>query len=209
MALDRSYKALSSAETKTNMNEATTEGVIHEVHLDDGVLCVRIDTDGVSLEENKDEPILIAWLTGCADIAKVFAILQQAIGQYLYYWTGVTKAGTTSIVLEVDYGTDEIEIVCDSVKQAYSAYTRDDLQRKCQWLVSSYRSSQDELHAVRQKHHILSSGLMKAINNELDRCEKKLAFFSGLNPERAAEMQGEILAYERVLTRMAQLTKRN
>ena len=191
------------------MDNIKNEGIIHEVHLDKDELCLRLDMDRLGLETNAVQPIVIVRLTGCTDIADILHTVQQARGKYLYFWAAEASGGGMSVVLEIDYGLSEIEVDCTCVTKTYSDYTMEDLHRKCQWLSAAYQSSQNERRASEREHYTLSTRLTKTINNEIERCEKKLGFFSKINPERAAAMQGQIEAYQRVLVRMSQSMKPN
>jgi hypothetical protein len=187
------------------MRADAVEGTLLDVQLDQEGLRLRLDTNGLWQGQEKHDPITTVHLSGCSEAAGAAELLRPHVRQFLYLEPVEEAGAIVGASLELDYGADEMQIACTRVTQEHREYTPGELRGQCQWLRSAYTRSEDARLAAERHRTRLASELAKMVNSELDRSRRKFEFFLGTSAERASEMSGRIVAYERVLARLAQL----
>lgn len=189
------------------MSQREIEGALLDVHFGDGELRLRLDKNGITLGEAEEPSVVTLTLSGCSDLSEAGKALNQPIGKWLYCQFTDEADGITAVYLDIDYSVDEVEVRCACVAETESGYTLEDFERKCRWLSSLYLAAEDRESKIQRRHNAFTTGLKAEIDRELDRCRRKLEFFTAAHPDRAAAMQAQVRAYERVLTLMTHLQK--
>jgi len=191
------------------MSTDAVEGIVLDVQLTQDEWCLHLDTNELWQEQEEADPIVTVRLRGCGDVTEALERLRLYVGNHIFL-EAVEEAGkVVGMFLELDYGTDEMQIACGSITQEHREYTQEELRRHCQRLRAAYHKSENALRAMERKHGTFVAEVTKMADSGLDRCQRKLDFFRSINPERAAETQGRIWVYERVLTKLAQLRKQD
>jgi hypothetical protein len=183
-----------------SMGVVGKEGAILDVQRDGSTLTIRLDGDSWPQSGFVVElPVITLVLSACEDVEHIFGVLQQAKGDELYYEVHEEAAGST-VGLCIDY---------ERVAEATSDYEIDDWKSKCRRLAALYVRSADERVAIADSYYRLTTRLETEIGKELERCERKIAFFRDVRPERAARAQAQADAYRKVLTLMVQIREDN
>jgi hypothetical protein len=173
-------------------------GILLEVKIAEDELILRIDKDVLWQGERQDDYVTELVLKRCQNARTDFEKLNESLGEGVEYFIS-----EGDITLVPDTGP-ELVIACQSISEASSDYTISELRKKCAWLAERY-SLLSKLHSdVSRKYLSTMSKLRTEIGKEIDRCQRKLEFFSESNPEKSRELAKRIEAHERLLVLMEQ-----
>ncbi len=173
-------------------------GIILDVRIDEDEIILRIDKDAFRGGEGRDDLVAELVLKGCRNPRADFEKLNESLGEDIEYFISEGQ-----IALVPDIGP-EFVITCQSIGEASSDYTISELKNKCAWLAERYSLLSEQYSDVSRKYLSTMSRLRIEIGKEIDRCQRKLEFFSESNPEKSRELAKRIEAHERLLVLMEQ-----
>jgi hypothetical protein len=175
----------------------------------DTLLAVTLDNDALSLY------IASVWMTkqgiesssstrltlhNCHDAPKVVPLLHSAIGQQCTYEV-IEQSATTTTSVWIDYSADDIVLTCESIEELTADILPEDWKRLCQRIASLYMDMEQRYLTISQRY----AKLKGKVEQELDRCHKKLALLQNSHPEKATAVAAQAKAYQQILTRVAQI----
>lgn len=196
--------------SKTNNNEL----IILAITRNDNDIIVRIDKNGLAHSQFEGLPVTELKLMGCQGAARLFDgesdyvnepldlvldELTSSIDKPLNYEIQ-KEADAFIIFLQVNYSPNELRLNCTKISETPSDYIVEELKSKTNRLARLYHASIEASELSYYMYHLLKDALQKMIVKELELHKRKIEFFSGTNPEKAATLKGEVQAYQEILT---------
>lgn len=182
------------------------EATILDIQYRNSDIVFRLDKNGVVSDSFAPKSIRTLTLNNCEDVAGVSRKLQHAIGQSLYYKL-MHHPESVTVLLSIEYGVADLEVRCAAVSEVESDYTFEDLQQKYRWLTEMCVASDAHYERLSQQYDTLTTRLEAELQKELDRCQRKTAFFQTAYPEKVAVAKAQAEVYAHVLKLLARLQK--
>jgi hypothetical protein len=116
---------------------------------------------------------------------------------------------SVTVVFNVNFSAEALEVECVDVQEAKTDATAADLAARTSRLARLYLAAVLDGEANRQAYEELKTQLEKRLAGELDRCRRKIDFFSGRDPARAEGFESLAKGYESIRQVVASSRRRD
>lgn len=178
--------------------------VLLKIESDNNEIKLRLDENGLGGFESNEKSVQEITLSGCK-AKKELTDRFQELATKVFEYEVFQQDNKTIFQFWGDCGriTDETE--CESFAETFSDYTKEDLIQKGVALYNLYVDLFKRFADNSATNTQLRSRLEFEINNEIDRCEKKVEFFNEQNQSKSEAFRSEI----KVLQKLQKLLSEN
>jgi hypothetical protein len=177
-----------------------------DVQLADSDIMLRLDHSDIAHHEITWHPLVLLSLHQCQDVAHTFSTLQHAVGEQVEYEIDDRPDGAT-VSVWINYMADALEIRCTAAHENEAAATMHDIKQICERLGKLYLQSANEAQMARRRYYSFNHRLKIEIRKEIDRHQRKVAFFTPDRPEKASIVAAQGQVYQRVLALIASIAE--